>query len=536
MARGRQQVSKVVSGASPTKGINDTDPLANTEAGFCISMLNLFPNNASVDLRSGYQEFVVGIDYAISRLLVYAGMGGTYKLFAVTNAGIFDASTATDPDYPISPSNLHALTSGLVTATQLTNTGGTYLIAANGVDDACFYNGTSWAPFVADATPVNPGEIDGLAPDSITCPLLFKNRLWVVEKDSLSLWYFPTDAVAGVLQEFPMGGVFPRGGKIVEIVSWSLDTGAGMDDMFVVRSSMGEIAIYSGTDPTDALTWELVSVYYVSEPVGKVSSVDLGGDSIMLTRSGLIPLSKVVQGVATESLFESALSRNISKTLNRLIVSKAPSTTFEWEVHNIPALQMLMVLIPPTATTTSSQYVMNTTTGAWTSFDLPATCAAVSAGVLYFGTADGRVCKYTSWSAVTKDCVKLDGTGGGYVSGEFLSSFSYLGDPTTLKHFKLVRPVLQALTQPDVRMSIAVDFNTSDANTYGTPTGSVTQAYNWDEAIWDEATWATSNTIFRPWSSVTGMGYAAALRFKMSNISATSLAAVEVVYESGGVV
>jgi hypothetical protein len=457
-------------------------------------------------------------------------------MFAATNAGIYDVTTSTDPDYPVAPANAHALTSGLLQYTQITNAGGAYLIAANGVDAACFYNGTSWASFVADATPVNPGEIDGLAPAGIVSPLLFKNRIWCIEKDSLSAWYFPTDAIAGVLEEFPMGGIFPKGGNLVEIASWSLDTGAGMDDMLVFRTSMGEIAIYSGNDPSDTETWQLVSIFYVSEPVGKVPSVDLGGDVVMLTRSGLIPLSKVVQGAAQESLFESALSRNISKTLNRLIVAREDGQAFEWEIHNVPALQMLWVVIPPTSTTSDVQFVMNTTTGAWTAFDLPATCLSVMAGLVYFGTADGRVCVYTSGSTVTKDAIKLDGTGGGAVSGEFLSAFSYLDDPTSLKHFKLVRPVMQATTQPDTRLSLALDFDTGDLNTYGTPTGSVTQSYNWDSGIWDDAVWSNTSSIFRPWSSVTGIGYAAAVRFKVSNISSTSLAAMEVVYEKGGVV
>jgi hypothetical protein len=469
-------------------------------------------------------------------MMVYAATDGSYEMFAATSAGIYDVTTSTDPDYPAVPATVHTLTSGLLQYTQLTNAGGSYIVAANGVDAACFYNGTAWASFVADATPVNPGEIDGLAPASIVSPLLFKNRIWCIEKDSMSAWYFPTDAIAGVLEEFPMGGIFPRGGNLVEIASWSLDTGAGMDDMLVFRTSMGEIAIYSGNDPTDTETWQLVSIFYVSEPVGKVPSVDLGGDVVMLTRSGLIPMSKVVQGAAQESLFESALSRNISRTLNRLIVAREDGQPFEWEIHNVPALQMLWVIIPPTSTTTDLQFVMNTTTGAWTTFELPATCMSVMAGVVYFGTADGRVCKYTASALATMDAVKLDGTGGGAVDGNFLSAFSYMGDPTSLKHFKLIRPTLQATTQPDVRLSLALDFDIGAGNTYGTPTGSVTDAYYWDSALWDNAVWADSNTVFRPWSTVTGLGYAAAVRFAVSNITNTSLASLEVVYEKGGIV
>ena len=533
---GRRQISNASGGAPPTKGINDTDPLANMDPSFCVSMLNIFPDNAALSLRHGFQEYATGLGASVTRVMDYKAQDGTTEMFAVTAAGIYDITGGTNPLYPAAPTLVHALTNGRVSTTQITNTGGAYLIAANGVDAAAFYNGTAWAPFVADATPVNPGEIDGLAPTSILGPVVHKGRLWVVEKDSMSAWYFPTDAIAGTLTEFPLSGVFRTGGKLVELSTWSLDTGAGMDDMLVFRSSTGEIAVYSGNDPDVATEWMLVAVYYVSSPVGNVSSVDLGGDVVMLTRAGLIPLSKVVQGAAQESLFESALSRNISKTLNRLVNNRSASEQSEWELHNLPTLQMLMVLIPEGSTTTAVQYVMNTTTGAWTSYNLPATCGCLTDGLFYFGTTDGRVCKYTSDSTTLKDDVKLDGTGGSVVSGEFLTAFTYLGDATKLKHFKLVRPTIQSLTSPQVSVTLNVDFDTADGALYAAPTVGIGQTDNWDAGIWDTAVWSNTNSVFRPWASVMGIGFSAALRVKLTNISTTTVASLEVVYETGGIV
>jgi hypothetical protein len=499
-------------------------------------MRNIFPDNANLSLRSGYQEYATGLGAPVSRILDYNAPDGTSELFAVTAAGIYDITGGTNPLYPAAPTLSHALTNGLVSSTQITNTGGAYLIAANGVDAAAFYNGTAWAPFVADATPVNPGEIDGLAPSSIMGPVVHKTRLWVIEKDSMSAWYFPTDAIAGTLTEFPLNGVFRTGGKLVELTTWSLDTGAGMDDMLVFRSSTGEIAVYSGNDPDIATEWLLAAVYYVSAPVGNVSSIDLGGDVVMLTRAGLIPLSKVVQGAAQESLFESALSRNISKTINRLVNLRTDSQQHEWEIHNLPTLQMVMVVVPPNGSYAAVQYVMNTTTGAWTSYNLPATCGCMSEGQLYFGTSDGRVCVYTSNNRVLKDDVKLDGTGGSVVSGEFLSAFSYLGDPTSLKHFKMVRPVIQSLTAPAISVTINVDFDTADGALFYVPSVGIGQTDNWDAGIWDTAVWSNTNTVYRPWASVQGIGFSAALRVKLTNISTTTVASLEVVYETGGIV
>lgn len=48
---------------------------------------------------------------------------------------------------------------------------------------------------------------------------IFKNRLWFLQKESLSAWYLPIDQIAGELVEFPMGGVLGLGGQASE-QSW----------------------------------------------------------------------------------------------------------------------------------------------------------------------------------------------------------------------------------------------------------------------------------------------------------------------------
>jgi len=538
MARGNGQISKAVSAGAPTRGIDDTSPLANMEEGFCVSMRNWYPGAAALELRSGYAEWVTGLDSAAVRLFNYYSMDGAQKLFASTQLGIYDVTVPT-----ATPTLVYNFSSGAVYTTHFANTGGQYLVvAATNSDPVAYYNGSAWGSFSNIAPPpegefAGIGEIYGYGADVTAWIYVtaYKRRLWFVESGTMTAWYLGTDALGGEATPFYLGSIFQRGGYLVGIETWSLDSGSGMDDMIIFRSSTGEIAIYQGDNPDDFETWTLVSVYFVSAPVGKSGTTDLGGDIIMLTRAGLIPLSKVVQGVATESLYESAISKNISNTLNALVLRASSAADLQWELFNIPMLQALMVVIPPSANLAAVQFLMNTVTGAWTSYDLPATCLGTLGGAAYFGTADGRVMVMTSGRKYL-DGVKLDGTGGVAINATFLSSYSYLGDPTSLKHFKLVRPIFQSTTEPSVQLGISTDYQLEDVDTWSTPVVGVGALSEWDVAQWDNDTWVGTNTVFRPWSGVTGLGFAAALRANVTNTTYTSSVAYEVVYETGGVV
>jgi len=132
--------------------------------------------------------------------------------------------------------------------------------------------------------------------------------------------------------------------------------------------------------------------------------------------------------------------------------------------------------------------------------------------------------------------LKLDGTGGVAVRADLLTAYSYYGDPTSLKHFKLVRPIVQSLTEPALQAGVSVDYQLVNVDTYSMPTSAVVDLSEWDVAKWDQGTWAAAASIYRPWSSVVGLGFSGALRLEMTNSTATSFVAYEFVYETGGVV
>lgn len=514
---------------APLGGINDTDPLANMGEEFCIQMVNWIPGNAAIQARQGYRDWCTGLTGEVKVIMQYFGMDGTAKLFASTNAGIYDVTLSSAAPPLVKPAG-----NGDYRWVEFGNVSFQYLVAVNaGSDPSVFYDGTAWANFVeVFVTPTAPGEIQGVDPSSFSQVTAFKRRLWFVEENSMTAWYLPIDALAGKATAFYLTSIFKRGGKLLYIIDWSVDGGDGLDDKLVFVSSLGEVAVYAGDNPDNAATWRLEAVFYAGTPVGDKSFTEFGGDVLMMTMYGLIPLNKVLLGRMEENPTEQAINRRISRTINLILRSRKYGTN--WEIHNIPLLQAIVIIIPPLGTEPAIQFVMNSLTGAWTRFDLPIMCGRQSRGDFYFGTNDGRVCLYGAGNYL--DGVTINGTGGLPVQCSLFSAYNYMDDPTSLKHWKLIRPIFQSDQPPSYLVRLNVDYDT--ASLPGNPAPPSDEQTNplWDVALWDVAFWSSANTTFKPWTGVVGLGFCCALLMKAATNDLTTFVAVEFVYETGGVI
>jgi hypothetical protein len=339
--------------------------------------------------------------------------------------------------------------------------------------------------------------------------------------------------VGGIAKPFYLGSIFRRGGKLLYIVDWSVDAGEGLDNKIVFVSNIGEIAVYTGDDPDDTAGWELESVFYSAAPMGERTAVDVGGDVFFLTTFGVIPLSRILLGEVAQTPDEASISKNINRTLNRIAASK--QYQINWQIYNIANSQALMVNIPPNGQFPAIQYVMNLLTGAWTRYDIPINCATVARGAMYFGTEDGRVCEYGEETYL--DNVALDGTGGTKIVCELFTAFSYMENPTVLKHWKLIRLLFQGTRPPNYVFKINTDFSLdSMAGIPAPPPEFDTAPAVWDTAIWDESTWSAPDTVYRPWLGVSAMGFCAALLLNCSVVAQTQLTSLDFVYEEGGII
>ncbi len=124
---------------------------------------------------------------------------------------------------------------------------------------------------------------------------LFKERLYFVEKNSLSFWYLPVDSINGAVSEFPLGGIFKNGGYLQAMGTWTIDAGYGVDDLAVFVTSNGEVAVYKGSDPSDPTDWALIGIWNIGQTFARKCVFKYGGDILLLTQQGLVPLSAGLQ-------------------------------------------------------------------------------------------------------------------------------------------------------------------------------------------------------------------------------------------------
>lgn len=507
VARGARKGSSA-SLSAPVKGWNARDPEAAMKPEYALVLENFFPETADVTTRGGAQDWVTGFAGRVRSLLAYNGQSSE-KLFAATDAGIFDATAS-----GAVPASSIACTNGLFQYTNFTTAAGHYIIAVNGTDDLLRYDGTSWT------------SVDATAITGITATSQFvgvnshKQRLWFVERASMNAWYLPTVSIAGAAVKFPLGAVFKRGGYLMAMATWTIDGGAGSDDFAVFISSEGEFAVYQGTDPASASTWALVGVYFIGKPLGRRCFIKYGGDLLFLTQVGVFPASKALQNATVER--SAAVTDRIDKAFN--LAAEAYKANSGWNATVFQAHNALLVNVPLVEAGTSEQYVMNTLTGAWCRFKgWDAYCFEIHNGRLFFG-------------GLTKVAEAWVGRAdfGTNITFNAKQAFSYFGQRSEQKHFKLVRPMLKVDGEASVSMGIDTDFaNDPLSSQVSFSPGGLAR---WDAANWDEASWADDFAVRSQWRTVPAKeGYCAALRLRIVTKSVTvGWSATDFIWERGG--
>lgn len=497
--------------SAPVGGWNARGNIASMPATDAIVMDNCFPGVQEVSLRKGSAAHVTGIPTSVLSLHAY-NAGTTSRLFATTALAFYDVTAAGAVGAAVT-----TCTNGFWQSLNFVTAGGTFLVAVNGVDSLKLYDGTTWT----NITGVSVPAITGVVTSSLSRLTAHKRRLWFVEKNTMKLWYLPVEAVGGAATAFPMGSVFKQGGHIVALGSWTLDAGSGIDDLFVIVTSEGEIAIYQGTDPATAATWALVGVYNAGKPVGSQPLYNFGGDLLYLNRNGLYPLSSLLKSSTIDR--SAAISYKIDQAFFDIFATAAGNSGWQMILHK--NANFLLVNVPVTNLSTSYQYVMNTTTKAWCRFtNWNGFCWAVLGDSLYFG---GGTVVDKAWTGLNDKGVAIQGS--------VAQAYSGLGSQAQ-KRVALVRPVLQNSNVVALRMALDADFQAFTGFT-DLSYGSASLAL-WDTALWDTGLWASDEGNIEPkWQTVpSNMGFLHSFRLQItSSTSIFEWVSTRFLWQAGGV-
>lgn len=498
------------SAAAPVGGWNTRDAIANMSQTDAVILDNFYPSSTSVDLRRGSQTWATGFSTRIQTLMDYAS-GSLKKLFGADSTGIYDITVAGAIGAAAT-----TLTNGYCQFVNFSTPAGSFLLSVNGLDKLKLFDGTTWTTIDNLSTPA----ITNLATTSIINISSFKNRIWFVEKNSLNVWYLPVASIGGAATKFPLSGLFTRGGYLMSMATWTIDGGGGVDDFAVFATSEGEIAVYQGTDPSGPETWGLVGIFYIGEPLGRRCFTKYGGDLLYLCKQGLFPLSRALQSASVERTI--ALSDKINPTFSES--ASLYGSNLGWQTTVFPSLNMVLVNVPAYIGTASYQYVMNSTSQAWCRFtDWNASCFFVWNSRLFYGSETTVVEAYVGSS-----------DNSAYITGVALTAYTYLKAPGRIKHFKLIRPMLQITGSYDMYIGVATDFD--ESVDYSLIPASLAGGSLWDVALWDVGMWGGGPVVVKRWNSVSvndGFAVAAKLQIR-TQTSQVSWQSTDYIYEKGG--
>ncbi|MEL6277955.1 MAG: hypothetical protein AAFR28_03615 [Pseudomonadota bacterium] len=484
----------------------------------------LFPTRDAVRIMRGSTKTADIGSGSVRRLMTYKS-GATETFFAADATSVHDISTAA-ADTPTTAA-ITGLAAGEYAWAQIGTSGGQFgvLSKLNTTDAPRIYDGSSWSTMsVTGATATDLGYV-----------WLFKNRLWFVEHGTATLRALPVDSIGGAVVTLQLRAVFQRGSSALFGASWSGDSGEGLDDRLVIVGDTGEVLVYALTDPTDPATISLIGRYEITPPLGPNAHFQVGGDLVIATLDGMVPLSQVIaRDSARVSL--AAISRPIEPAW-RAQVAASSRATAPWSVVKWDAENMALVSLPHA--TSPVVYGFNVETNAW--FSRPgwdAQAWGVFGDALYFGDSSGNILR-----------AEVGGSDNGALyTARLTPAFQTLGNAAQHKECSMIRATLRGrVTNINPRLSVAVDW---DDDTFpSAPSAAVESAAAalWDSGVWDLSAWddgggagAEVQTITTRWRSVPGQGFAFApqIQLTLGNVREPSaeLVSMDMLFKTGGLV
>lgn len=367
---------------APTRGIIQHENDAFTGPGACIISDNWMPTMKGIKLRGGCIRWCV-LPEAVPVVSGFEYVSGNQqRMFAANATKLYDVT-----------SNVPTLvksgqTSGNYCASQLANLSGYWLIAVNETGDFPLrFDGTTWTTLSADqingpvGSPVEHGR-------NLSYVCKYRNRLFFIETKSMNIWYLGIDSIGGTLTKIPLSGAATHGGYLMFMASWSIDAGDGIDDKLVIGTSEGEILIFTGSNPADPNNWRQEGRYEISPPLGMNAHTNVGGDLLVLTVDGIVPISQAITKSAGQ-LELALITRTIKRMWRDEVLAKRglPWTMRKWDEYGAN-----FITLPGGAAGNRYCLAMNNTTGAFArALGWDAMCFLRMRGDLFFGTQGGII-------------------------------------------------------------------------------------------------------------------------------------------------
>lgn len=514
---------------APSRGVNAADNLAEMQPQDAIFSYNMLPQAYGLKVRTGYREFAtdVGTDGGRTVMPFNGSTSAQDKLFACAEDGIYEISAGgagpwvADETFPDQDA-----TSGYGQFAALSNSAGHFLLYCDETNGYYVYDegGPTWTKVAMGG---GATEVDNVDPTEFVSVCVHKGRAWFVQKDSAIAWYLDPDSIFGAATAFNFGSRFKKGGFLVNLFTWTIDGGEGVDDYLVAVSSSGDVVMFRGTDPDDATAWFMRGVWDIGRPpAGRRCAGSFGGELYLLSSYGILPASKLISGVLIQE--QSAyLSRRIAPLVHARMAQTAD--TLGWEIVSIPNENLLFVGIPQFTDGTHVQFAYSLNIQGWGLYrDFPYFTGNEWDGSFYFSEADSVIYIHEG----DLDAVSLDGTTFESISFSLLTSFQALDPSEHFKRGQFIRPYFLAGGVPSYEVRAAYDYDLAEGTGLITPATQVGTL--WDVGEWDVAFWSGGTVVSMNPDGATGIGTTVAIGLRGETTFPTTLIKFSMMADAGG--
>ncbi len=537
--RGAPQKSQPMSLPAPVGGINATRALSAMPPEEAIYMYNLLPRSEGAQLREGYSEYANGWtgDASAQTVIPFQGLTpADDRLWVANRQGIWNVTTVgtTAPVQDIVFPDL-GTGAGVCTFVQyITDADGAWLLLCDSRNGYYVYQ-ESTGVWVKPTQGAGAGKINHVDPNDLNFVMVWKERVFFIERDTGYGWYLDNGSIFGNATRFNFGRNFRFGGELRALFNWTLDGGEGLDDYLVALSSAGDVVVFKGTSPTD---FGMVGVWNVGRvPAGSRLGVSYGGELFILSIEGLFPMSQVFQGAAVQNA-QIYLSYKISAFLRNIMQTSIDD--FGWQVYLLPNDGGIAIGTPPVTGKATVQFLYDFSTQAWgISRDINIANAANWQGKLYF--TDTETNKLWYENGVNVDKVHIDPVTDGVaqtITFSILTSYQSLGSPGQYKRMQFLRPMWLGGGTPVFNIQARYDFDIQEVlTTQGTAVAGSTTSGIWDSAssTWDLVVWGggAAQASDNP-RGANGLGRHVAVAMRGQAGEAVTLIGIDVIWDTGG--
>lgn len=258
----------------PYMGLNTKYPLAMLKAPYAEGVINFNPINDGLVLRNGDSFYktgngandnldIVTIDDDNLVALSFDAAGLIYFRDVLANTLLFTSTTVGVGVYPnINPSFFHRYT---------------FFWGCDAVrSDAGVWGTIGYTGLGATGKGAVP----------------YKNRNYIINKDSTKYNYSEINAIAGFTHEVDLKDVSTTGANIACVTRITISDNVSTVDLLSFILFSGEVLFFSGTYP-DSSTWAIVGRATIGKPLSYMSGIAYGADFIAFCTTGPTSLRDV---------------------------------------------------------------------------------------------------------------------------------------------------------------------------------------------------------------------------------------------------